>query len=1068
MNRIYTYICTMMLLAGLCLSPTGLYAAYPVSGIQQSDTLTPEEAEKLKYFDDEVKALLRAKAIIDSARKLGNVFEKLTSESLIGIPFPLVHKTFNNVEYSIVIGSIKIRSDHISLEVYGSIRTPQGKEYYFGAPEINFSGSGGLVGTSYLGLISNATFNLDNKKTLVTLKKFDKDGSGTYLAFDCDGFKFVSLDARLELSRDWVLPLDGNYNPKPQGRVACDFHLVAEDFNDWLIDISLPDFALTDFPKIAYSIEKVVFDFSDSKNAANMAFPPDYFEEMDGEGTTDAEVAGMSQQQLGGSFSGTGGQSGSSSGSSGTGSSGGSTSEAPADWRGIYVGHFKIVLPPEFADRTTTERIAIEAHHIIIDSRGVSGAVEIDNVLPLSKGRAGNWAFSLDKAGVSFYKSRLKGFYLNGKVELPIADTLKPLMYAGQFDITGRKYLLEVKPTADMKFPVWKVAKVDLLKSSYIKLVYADSKFFPTACLSGKLTIMSLNNSGKKELEAPNIIFQNLMLSSQEPYIAIQNLSLGGDVSLQGSPISLKKLGFGMDKDSLKGFFFTADVNIEKEGESGVSAGLGAAVLGKVTLVEGRQQWSFKKLDIQDGSIAAKFPGFEFRGSIKPFSNEVYGTGFQAELQLKIDFSGNKDAKSESNNQFLVEAFGIFGNKKNPDIKYWLVDVKAEFPCIPIFTGVQLCGIMGGAYRRMTAVGMGTPGDNFELGVLPSGVKYEPDADAGLGIRAGVKIRITGGNTITGSALFEFAFSESGSLDRVFFQGMVEIQVPIDKIPGVVNQMTKIVDKLKLDKVEYLNMLKSDDKKSAAQTGNNQIKATLTTNLIFEDQYYHSTLEVFLNVANGYLKGFGMADMLADFKNDKYHFYLGTFDNKISLAISISGFQAQVWTYTMFGNDIAGIPPLDPNVAKALNISPTQNSADAAAYMGNVATGTGMLFGAGLGLSFENCWRIVFVNVYAKASFDAAFEAGILDFGEGKKCKNGTGPIGKDGWYTFARSYLIIAAEGGRRKNCSKDYNKWVDVAVGVFLEGSFPNPNYILAKGIARFCGFSIKVEVQKGEKCL
>lgn len=87
MNRIYTYICTMMLLAGLCLSPTGLYAAYPVSGIQQSDTLTPEEAEKLKYFDDEVKALLRAKAIIDSARKLGNVFEKLTSESLIGIPF---------------------------------------------------------------------------------------------------------------------------------------------------------------------------------------------------------------------------------------------------------------------------------------------------------------------------------------------------------------------------------------------------------------------------------------------------------------------------------------------------------------------------------------------------------------------------------------------------------------------------------------------------------------------------------------------------------------------------------------------------------------------------------------------------------------------------------------------------------------------------------------------------------------------------------------------------------------------------------------------------------------------
>ncbi len=1068
MNRLNALILGLSILFCNCLFVSYVKAGNHLSVVSRPDTLTPGERAMLSKFDDEVKALLRAKAIVDSARALGNVFEKLTSESLIGIPFPLIKKTINNVEYLITIGSIRILPDHISIEVFGSIKTPQGKEMFFGAPEINFSGSGGLVGTSYLGLLSDVGIDLDNKRALLTLKKFNKSGGGTYLAFDCDGFQYASLDARFELSRDWVVPVDQNYNPLPTGRVKCDFSIVVEDFNDWLIDVTLPDFALTDFPKVAYSLEKAVFDFSDTRNAAGIEFPPDYFDDMDDGGTTNQQVAGMSQGDLEGIFSGTGNSSSGTGSNTGNNSSGNNNSSAPPDWRGVYIGLFRIVLPQEFGERGSEDRITVEARHIIIDSRGVSGSVEVINILPLSKGRAGNWAFSVDRMGVAFQKSKLKRFLLGGRVELPIADTVGALLYTGQFDLVGKKYILDVKPSTDLKFPVWKVAQVNLLKSSYVKLLYSESKFLPLACLNGKLTILALSDKGAKDVEAPNIVFQKLVLTSTSPYINVDKLSLGGNVTLKGSPISLKNIGFGMDKDSLKGFFFTADVNFENEGESGISGGMGAAVLGQVSIVDEKQKWQFEKIDVKDGSIAAKFPGFEFRGSMQTFSNEVYGTGFQAQLQLKIDFSGNKDGEAPSKNQFVLDAFGIFGRRESPELKYWLVDVKAEFPCVPIFTGVKLCGIMGGAYRRMSPVELGSPANNFDLGVLPSGIKYEPDADAGLGIRAGVKIQVAGGNTINGSALFEFAFSSSGSLDRVFFQGMVEIQVPADKIPGVATKMAGIIDKYKANKAQYVNLLSKEDSTKAKENNGNEIKATLTTELYFEKQFYHSTLEVTVNIVKGYLHGYGQADMLADFKNNKYHFYLGTFTQKIMLGINVDGFNANVWTYTMLGNDIPGFPPLDPKIASALGISTNQNNQDANSYMKSVETGTGMLFGAGLGIDFDVCKKIIFVSVYAKASFNAGFEAGILDFGSGKRCNDGRGPIGKDGWYTFARFYLIASAEGGRRKKCKEGYNKWVNFTVGAFAEGSFPNPNYLYAKGVAKFNGFSLSFDVQKGSKCL
>jgi hypothetical protein len=48
----------------------------------------------------------------------------------------------------------------------------------------------------------------------------------------------------------------------------------------------------------------------------------------------------------------------------------------------------------------------------------------------------------------------------------------------------------------------------------------------------------------------------------------------------------------------------------------------------------------------------------------------------------------------------------------------------------------------------------------------------------------------------------------------------------------------------------------------------------------------------------------------------------------------------------MFGNDIPGFPPINPQVVSLLQISPNQGQADANKNMQYVANGAGMLLGA--------------------------------------------------------------------------------------------------------------------------
>jgi len=419
--------------------------------------------------------------------------------------------------------------------------------------------------------------------------------------------------------------------------------------------------------------------------------------------------------------------------------------------------------------------------------------------------------------------------------------------------------------------------------------------------------------------------------------------------------------------------------------------------------------------------------------------------------------TGGDDKKGFS---FEVDAFGIFGTLN--DYRYWAVDVNVDFsPCITI-SALSICGFSGGAYRRMAITE--TDANPAKLGVSMQGNQYKPKQNVGLGIRAGVRVQFSGTKSLSGSAMFQFQFSDQGSLQKVFFEGSVEFQVPMDKVPGlnkVVGTISKYAD-LGVDDV--VKNLKGKNETDIAGNCQNTAKATATIELDFEQKKFTSALLFTISLYNGLLVGTGKAHILADFKNNKFHFNIGTYQETVHLDANLGSLQASVWTYMMLGNDISGFPPLKPEIASFLNLPQNKIELDARSNQQNIETGTGFLFGAGVNINFEDCkWFVV--NIRGKANFLAGFDAGFLKFDDNKRC-NGE-KFGINNWYNMARFYLLINFEVGRHKKCKKDYHHWGNINIGAFLEGQFPNPVYIEGKFMFRMCGFNINYHYKNGDRC-
>lgn len=985
------------------------------------------------------KIVNRIEADIKNARENNRYLKFLDiAMGLKGVEFPaILNGSSADKKNGLVLHGVTFIKDQVVIQVSYKLpasesKDAQGKEralYFYG--QVGFTQSGSFQ-QGRIGLLMD--FDKPFGQNIITFDKStlgSKEPDGTYINFDCNGFKSIGIKGQIQFSRNVLVPEKSPGVRDTTKRVKGRFNATAGSWNDILLEIDLPQrFQATRLPRFGFVVKKAVLDLSDERNAAGQRFPAGYAENYLPDGNSPL-------------------------------------------WRGLSIQEFRLYLPPEFkkADdkQASSAGLSIVARNALIDKQGFTGEVTGSNIIDKDQGKMGKWPFSVNKFYVKMEATQLRAASFSGLVRLPISkeDPSAYLKYSVIINPDAGDYVARVEYSKKMNMNLW-VAQMEVLPSSSLELGVKNDAFLARATLNGKFTDIGGEKFGKT-LRMKDIAFERMIIQTQAPYFSVGAMSMG-------SMSNVQKLG---------GFTFTLEkigvINGEAErvGQTGLQIG------GKVNFVEGKNSFGaeaygtvygrleetplgfqipvFEDIELDKIGIDVDMGAFKLAGRLQFYKdNDLYGRGFRGDIQA---------AFGKSKMRIDVKAMAMFGNVKG--LNYWFADALATFkPSIPLVAnGIQLGGFGGGAYYHMRRI-LKQNFDN-QLGATRSGISYEPDKDTHLGIRASVMLMGPNPSTYNGEAGFEIAFNRNGGIRKIGFDASLAIATPAIKVDlGVMKKVTAEIAKLEASAEkasgnllsQLMRKSKDDAQPSYSGSGNGAIKAVARIDFDVPNNTLHANLSVDIDVAKGVISGGGEA--VFHFAPDTWYVHIGTPQRRIGL--NIMGV-VQTGAYLMVGDDIPEMPAPPENVIRILGLQDEYNKGrDDAALL----SGKGLAFGANFSMDTGN---MNFLMFYARFAAGLGFDVMMKKYADGISCKGRPGGVGINNWYAQGQVYGFFEGEIGIRVSLpfKKGNFPIIQGELAALMQAQLPNPVWIrgivggrfsilggLVKGNCRF-------ELEIGQKC-
>ncbi|MBL6445702.1 hypothetical protein JMN32_05240 [Fulvivirga sp. 29W222] len=686
----------------------------------------------------------------------------------------------------------------------------------------------------------------------------------------------------------------------------------------------------------------------------------------------------------------------------------------PEFWTGIHFGELKVELPPEL--NVSGKRISVEARNMLIDRNGFTGAFTAQGLVSLDKGALANWPFSIEKFYVIMLKNQLIGSEFNGDLKLPLFD--EPTKYAAGIYWNGGdldyQVLVQTKETLHSDLLL---ADIVLDENSVITLERDSGRFVANAKLHGVADI-----NGGSEITAKGLHFKNLVLSSKAPVVRGGQWGVKTESMTAGFPLQIDSIGLHHKLEDLA-LIIHAKLTL-MDGSGGFSGETTVGLEGKfkeTTTTEGeytttRHEFEFKRVRVHDIMVDVKTEAYTLNGEVKFFdSDPVYGNGFNGKLDAEIV-------------GFQVNAVGTFG--KLPEYRYWYVTAMSDVN-IPLgSSNFAIYRLGGGLFYHMKQGPLNPDGTTPEIA-------YVPDADVGLGFKAGVTIGMTPDPYVfNGTSWFEIAFGSHGGVKYIQFTGDAYFMTPLE-------------DRSNSDVKLYAELMMRFD---------------------FENKIFHATLETYINVYN-MLKGTGPNDLAGwaelYFSPDDWFIHIGRPDKKIGLAFVALGNRPTVvaQSYFMAGHRIPDMPDLPPQVSKLageMNMSRDE---------GMLANARGMAFGTSLEL---NTGRINFLIFYGEIGAGLGFDLMLRDLSS-FTCSNTGQTPGINGWYASGQAWAYIMAEIGVKVNLKFIEGEFpiINMAFASVLQAELPNPVYMRGAVTGEFnilgglVKGKCKFKFELGEKC-
>jgi hypothetical protein len=535
----------------------------------------------------------KIQAAFDSVMTYKKYVDKLDSARLFNLPVSILGSGKDS-RYGILIDDVILKPEGAYFNASMLMTNPfDGSRMCFQAQNIPFSFSGGIVGDARIMLVSQKKFTICSGVQLFVLP-------GTYVEFNCNGFKALNLKGKVVFSGDKFVKVNAQ-GDSIGGPLEAYFETTVNDWNNLFLSIEqLDPFKLKSVPDVIFSCKNLAIDYSDYRNPSNIVFPASYASSFP-EGSANL-------------------------------------------WRGVYMTEATIMLDKKFKRKDSQSLISFAAKNLLIDEKGLSGELSGKNLLTLQEGDLGGWNFSLEYFNIKLDASRIKAANFNGQIMIPAFKDSTKFGYSALIDTEG-KYNFTVTTQSDLPFELFGKSKLTINKSSYISITVDKGKFKPVACLSGALDINVSN------MKMAGIRFEELRIATEAPVISVKNLAV--DANMQGAfanfPLTVNNIDFKMPGD-LATLKFKVKLNLMGSSDEGFSG------LCDITLKARRENYKYKLEGVQINEIkvdVVKDGAFEIHGQIM-FAREdpVYGNGFRGMINAKFAST------------FEVKALAIFGNVK--------------------------------------------------------------------------------------------------------------------------------------------------------------------------------------------------------------------------------------------------------------------------------------------------------------------------------------------------------------------------------------------------------------------
>lgn len=904
-----------------------------------------------------------------------------------------ISRVVGNTEFVIAIGAITFTPVAARMDVYMGTEMPRtGNWLSFQAQAVELFPEGFGGETNRLLLADDVPVRLSNSARL-TLKGSEQR---TFVEWDCQGFRQLGVQGEVEFCPGVIRPaLDGAATPNPSETPSADevetvkarFETTFTDWDEFIAQISLDPFEVHGLNGFVFAVNQAYLDFSDVQNPAGMTFPEDY----------QSEYAAAGVATL---------------------------------WQGFYLRQAKVTLPPKLADTGKEKPKDLYVENLIIDDQGVSGVFSAAGIIP--GGSLGGWGYSIDQLSVHLIKNQLKGAELQGGVQLPILEDT--IGYRAQIQTNGQ-WLFSVGLPDSTKIPLL-VADVYLSESSTIMVEEQDDKLAARALLSGKVDITTplLSNS---VVRLSGLGFQGMVLNTEVPRFEPGVWSLGeagvGNAAA-GFELTLTNVGLETVGENEVALQMGARIDLA---EGAITGSTGLRIIGeqKTDLETGRQRWHYQKTTLSEINLSAQGGPVSLKGKLQLFDNHpVYGKGFRGAVQ-----AGFSDL-------ITVDAQAMFGQVNGT--RYWYADALVKAGEIPLAgTGLSIYGFGGGAYHRMRrerveAVRLSSEGDRpaDDGFTSPSGIRYVPDASAGLGVKAAVVFGTSGNaKPFNGDVGFEMAFNRGGGVRTFGFTG---------------------------------NGYFMSDLAVGKPRGTSSLYAGVDLSYDFQKRNLHGTCDVYASVAGGLIRGRNPGNLAGQavlhFDPNDWYIHIGRPSSRVGLMmttpIKALPIKVDLGAYFMVGTQLEEMPALPDKVSSTVSYEDERAEKD-------ILEGKGFAFGADFSINTGKLQAAIF---YGELSAGAGFDVMLMNR-DNMACAGRQGKPGINGWYAEGQAYAYLEGAIGIRIKVFKINleEEILRVGAGTVLQAKLPNPFWMGGgvRGYYSLLGGKVKgqcnFDFELGEPC-